>query len=377
MRIALLAPRMTVHGPLPKLTPVLADALRRRGCEIEILPWGRRAEGEGIPAKLVGRPLDVMGARRAIVDGGFPVVVVHTQHNWLTLSRDLALMRAIRGTSRVVVLHLHGSQSPRLVAPGSWFFKRATTALLAATDGLLVLSREEQGEWKAFSPHSRVSVVKNPLPSLPASDVDGRAEGDGRRPTILCVSRLLEGKGVLELVRALPLVRSQTPCRLVLAGDGPESERARALAQELRVGPFVELPGYVVGRELANLYRSADVFALPTSLSEGFPMVIMEAMAAGLPIVTTASRGPVDHLVDGQNVLFVPPRDPPALAAKLARLLTDPELRRRMGDANRQKAREFDADAVAAEYLEALEGIVAAKHRLVRGASTRPRSRRL
>jgi glycosyltransferase involved in cell wall biosynthesis len=361
MRIAFLAPRMHVQGPLPKLTPVLAEALRRRGCDVEVLPWGRGFEGEHLRAKFVGRMRDVLTARRAIVHGRFELVVVHTAHDWLTLTRDLVVTRALAGGSRVLVLHFHGSKSPLLLARGSWFFKRATAALLSTVDGLLVLSREEQEEWERFRPGVRVFVVRNPLPNAPA---DGPVRGAVRAgpPTILCVARLIEGKGVLELVQALSIVRRTTPCRLVLAGDGPEAERIRALAQRLGVSDSVELTGYVVGEDLAGLYRTADVFALPTSLSEGFPMVIQEALAFGLPIVTTRARGQGHHLKDGANAVFVPARDAEALAAQILRLLNDPELRTSMSEANLTKAREFEPDAVGEEYLTALERIAVDKH---------------
>lgn len=357
-RIAVLAPRLTVQGPLPKIMPVLADALRRRGCEVALFPWGRRSEYERLSSKLIGRAGDVVRARRSVIRGGFPVVLVHTGHDWLTLSRDLVLLRAVRRRDRVTVLHFHGSQSPRLLAPGSWAFKRVTAALLRSADGLLVLSREEQAEWLAFSPESRVFVVRNPL--TVAIDDSPSRPGDGGLPTILCVARLMRAKGVFDLVRALPLVQRRLHCRLILAGEGPEREGLRQLAVDLDVVGSVELPGYVEGEELAELYRRADVFALPTSLSEGFPTAILEAMAAGLPIVTTPSRGPLDHLVEGRHALFVPPHDLEALAASLTRLLADDELRRSMGEANRRKVREFEPDSVAEEYLAVLGRIVAA-----------------
>ena len=129
----------------------------------------------------------------------------------------------------------------------------------------------------------------------------------------------------------------------------------------LGVDDSVELAGYLEGEKLARLYSTADVFALPTSWYEGFPTVILEAMAAGLPIVTTRSRGPADHLIEGQHALFVPPGSPQELASALKRLLVDSELRTRMADANREKVREFDPDIVAAEYFLALKQIVAAK----------------
>ena len=245
--------------------------------------------------------------------------------------------------------------------PGSALFKAATKALLTRTDGVLVLSREEQAEWQAFSPRSRVFVVRNVRPVPPERFAGRDQHGDGPS-TVLCVARLMAGKGVLELVRALPLVQREVPCRLVLVGDGPEASRIRELAEDLGVGGSVELPGYLGGEELARRYRSAAVFALPTSLPEGFPTAILEAMAAGLPVVTTASRGPADHLVEGQNALFVPAHDPAALACALIRLLRDDRLRGEMGEANRDKVREFDPGPVAVEYLATLESSVAAVH---------------
>jgi len=358
MRIAMLAPNPSVRGPLPKHTPLLVDALRRLGCEVELFPWGRHLETESLGAKIAGRPRDVLRVRRSVVSGAFPVVVVKTAHDWLTLTRDIALL-AVLPRDRVVVLQFHGSQSSRLVTPGSWVFKRATALLSRRADGILVLSRQEAKEWKDFSPDARVAVVKNPRPLLLATNEAPDTASRGQK-TVLFVARLIASKGVLDLVRALPRVQEAVPCRLVLAGEGPEEERVRALVEDLGLGDSVELTGYVDGPELARLYADADVLALPTAHDEGFPTVILEAMAAGLPIVTTPTRGPVDHLVDGEHAVFVRQCDPRALADGLVRLLTDAELSARMGEANRAKVREFDADTVASEYLAAVEAIVKA-----------------
>jgi glycosyltransferase involved in cell wall biosynthesis len=357
MRIAMLAPRQSIQGPVPKLTALLAEGLRRLGCEVEVLPWGRRLEGERLPAKLAGRARDVLHARRVVRAGRYPLVYVNTAHDWSTLVRDLALVLTLPRTS-VVVLQFHGSQSPRLVRPGSRAFKSVTRALLRRADAVFVLSNEEREEWQAFSPGVHVVVVRYPRPELPGTGLADLRVHSGPK-TILSVGRLIPGKGQQDLVRALPLVQETVPSRLVLAGDGPDRERLEALAAELGVGDSVELTGYVEGAKLGSLYRSADVFALPTTLAEGFPTVILEAMGAGLPIVTTRARGPRDHLVEGEHVLFVPPHDPKALAERLLLALTDGELNRRLGDANREKIREFDPDRVAADYLAALHAIAA------------------
>ncbi len=332
----------------------MADALRRSGREVEILPWGRALEDESRPAKLLSRSRDLLRARRAVRRGGFPIVIVNTAHTWSSLARDIALTRVLQGQMRSVVLQIHGSQSQRLIAPGSRMFKRATELLLRSTDALLVVSRQEQSEWRAFSPQAHVEVVRYPKPTMPAVEGDGRAE----LPTILFVGRLLAEKGLLDLISAMPAVTRQTNCRLLVAGHGPAADPARALAVDLGVGHSVQFAGHLDDEGLARLYSSAAVFALPTYWDEGFPTVILEAMAAGLPIVTTRWRGPADHLVEGRNALFVPPRDSDAVATALTRLLDDPDLRRRMSQANLEKVREFEPDAAAEEYLAALERIV-------------------
>src|SRR5262245_6034877 len=108
MRLAMLAPRPTVKGPLPKHTPLLVSGLRDLGCEVELLPWGRQKEGERLPAKAIGRARDVVAARRAVEQGGFTTVIVKTAHDWLTLARDLALVRMLPRRT-CIVLQFHGS----------------------------------------------------------------------------------------------------------------------------------------------------------------------------------------------------------------------------------------------------------------------------
>ena len=87
-------------------------------------------------------------------------------------------------------------------------------------------------------------------------------------------------------------------------------------------------------------------------------MVLLEAISAGLPIVTTPIRGALDHLKEGVNTLFVPPHDPSVLAQTLSKLLNDPDLRARMREANLEKVKEFAPDVVARSYYLALEQII-------------------
>ena len=116
--------------------------------------------------------------------------------------------------------------------------------------------------------------------------------------------------------------------RLVIAGDGPEAQRLRDLVDALGLQSRVTLAGNV--RNLSALMRCADAFVLP-SRYEGFPNVLLEALACGVPSVATdCPDGPRQILADGKYGLLVPRDDPLALAAAIARLIGDPDLRRRL-----------------------------------------------
>ena len=119
----------------------------------------------------------------------------------------------------------------------------------------------------------------------------------------------------------------------------------------------MQMLGHVSGPDLARCYEEADALVLP-SYREGFPTVLLEAMSAGLPIVTTALRGAVDRLEEGVNALFVPPRRPDLLAEALGRILSDGDLRASMAANNLAKIKEFAPEAVAPQYVAILENVV-------------------
>jgi len=221
---------------------------------------------------------------------------------------------------------------------------------------VLLLSTEERGEWLVFEPRARYGVVVNCfVPAAGNGDhADESPAGDAGAAVILFVGRIRQDKGVFDLLTAFQGVRRQEPAQLVLAGDGPAAVELCERATGLGLSPSTEMLGFVEPECLPELYRAADVFVLP-SYAEGFPTVLVEAMHAGLPIVTTGIRGAADQLVDGENALFVEPGCPEQIEAAVLRLLRDPELRTRMGSANRKSVRRFAPDPVAAEYARLLE----------------------
>jgi glycosyltransferase involved in cell wall biosynthesis len=202
---------------------------------------------------------------------------------------------------------------------------------------------------------------------IPAT-VDGarapRASAEADPPRLITVGRLRAPKDPLTFIRALAAV-SPTP-QAVVVGDGPGRAEVEHEVERLGLAGSVVLVGE--RDDVPELLADASVFVL-SSTSEGLPISILEAMAAGLPVVATAVGGAPELVVDGETGLLVPPRDPAALAAAIEKLTSDAGLRRRLGDAGRARAEaRFDALAFRRAHLAA--------YRTVLAASSPKRSRR-
>lgn len=170
---------------------------------------------------------------------------------------------------------------------------------------------------------------------------------------VLFLGRLREKKGVFDLVRAMPAVLSAHPgMRFVLAGDG-ELEMVRALARDLMVEHALLMPGWIDGEDKDIAIGRADIFVLP-SYFEGLPVGILEAMAAGVPIVATAVGGIPDILQDEKDALLVQPSQVNALADAIIRLAGDKALRNKLREAAFEGVRAQYSEKVVLEKLEAL-----------------------
>jgi glycosyltransferase involved in cell wall biosynthesis len=184
----------------------------------------------------------------------------------------------------------------------------------------------------------------------------GRAAGE---PLVIgAMGRMVAKKGFAELIAALALLRDRRAgFRAVIGGEGEEAPALSALAKRLGVEDLIAFPGWISDK--AAFFRSIDIFCLP-SQHEPFGIVTLEAMAAGLPIVSTAAEGPKEILGDEATALLAPPGNPWALAAKLHVLLTDAPLRQRLAAAARHEAEtRFDRAKVARSLGQAVREVIA------------------
>jgi len=189
---------------------------------------------------------------------------------------------------------------------------------------------------------------------------DPGSEAMERLPLLLSVGRLREKKGFPCLLNACHYLKlGGYKFRCVIVGYGPLQLEIEKLVAALELGDVVSLTGMLAQDEVVDLYKRAAIFVLPCQITDdgdrdGIPNVLVEAMAMELPVVSTSVAGIPELVEHGENGLLVRPEDPAGLAAAMARLLEQPQLRQQLGKAGRAKVcRQFSADENAAQ-LKAL-----------------------
>jgi glycosyltransferase involved in cell wall biosynthesis len=259
---------------------------------------------------------------------------------------------------RPSVVTLHGTYA-RLPAKRGVMGAAYRRAFSEAT--LVCVSRYTESIVGKMLPDAKTVVIHN---GINAERFLTIARQPTAPPTILTVGAVKARKGVRDLVAALPAVRQHVEnARLVIAGsldsEPPYVAQVRADIAALGLENAVDLPGRVDDAALRRLYGGASVFVLPARADgdkvEGFGLVLLEAGAAGLPVIGTRDSGTEDAVDDGVTGLLVAQGDSAALAAALTRLLTDAALSARMGAAGRAKAAAQTWDMVAAEYMKLYE----------------------
>lgn len=220
------------------------------------------------------------------------------------------------------------------------------TAFVA--DLVLTPSAATAGEVRRDYGATAVAVLPNVTGGL---DVEAapRAEEAAAPGYLLFVGRLRIRKGVEVLLEALGDLRERHPgARLLIAGDGEHRAALERRAAELALGPAAVFLGRCDAPRVRGLLGGAAALVVPSTY-EGMPLVVLEAMEAGVPVVASRVSGIPEVVADGVTGWLVPPEDPEALAAALARVLDDPDEATRRGEAGRRRVDERFRPAVAAE----------------------------
>jgi glycosyltransferase involved in cell wall biosynthesis len=350
-------------GGAEMLAACLARRLRGRyrfvfACLDELGTLGEQLRGEGFPVEVV--------QRRAGLDLGCPwrLARLYARHKvdliqahqytpffYALLSRMLS--------RRPVLFTEHGRHQPdyprrkRIVANRLLLRRRDRVVAVGEAVRQALIANEG-------IPPRRVEVVYNGIDTArfgEAGDRDAVRREMGLPAdelVVIQVARLDYLKDHGTAVRAMGQVVRQAPrARLLLVGEGPEEAAIRGQVEREGLQDQVRLLG--LRRDVARLLHAADVFLL-TSVSEGVPLTLIEAMAAGLPVVSTDVGGTAEVVVEGETGYLAPAKDDAALATAILRLAGDPALRQRLGEAGKARARAaFDEPRMAERYAQLYE----------------------
>lgn len=217
-------------------------------------------------------------------------------------------------------------------------YRAIEMALAPLASRVLCVCEAERRLAAAIGPASRTRVVHNGVAAAPAGAPPPRgASGEhGHGPVLVLAAPLRPGKGIETAIDAMPRVLMRHPtATLLIAGGGAESGALEHRARSVGLDTAVRFLGEVA--DTAGVLGGADVVIHP-SWAESFPYAVLEAMAAGAPIVATDVGGTDEAIHDGCSGLLVPPHDAKQLAAAIGALLDDAELARRLGAAARERA---------------------------------------
>jgi glycosyltransferase involved in cell wall biosynthesis len=272
----------------------------------------------------------------------------------LALSMSTQLAKPPLVASRRVDFHLRGSALSR------WKYRQVDCFICASEAIRKMLIADGVPETSAVTVPEGIDLGR--VHAAPPARLHQDLWLPHDAPIVGNVAALVPHKGQKHLIDAAALVVRRVPdARFVIAGEGELRPSLERQIKEHHLEKHVLLAGF--RPDVLSLHKAFDVFAM-SSVSEGLGTSLLDAMACGRPIVATTAGGIPEVVVDGQTGLLVPPRDHQAMADAIVRLLSDPELRKRMGAAGAARARtKFSADRMVRETLRLYQRVAMHPHR--------------
>jgi len=371
-------------GGMERQTSLLCDGLCKLGHEVDIIttshPHGRHEDGEVENQRIMYLGGTEPGkysiewwraSKKAVRDllSANPYDVIHSQsiggYSSLELAGEFGIpvVATCHGTplsdtrTHIVTHHLRskpvGMAGTLMYLPHHYSVYKSSKAVIAVSSQI----RDHLVRFKFAKPDA-VTVVPNGTDTeifTPALDGEQirKQFSIGDRKMVLFVGRLVEEKGAQYAIRALAdVIKDIGDVVMVVAGSGPYLPHLQELANSLDISENIVFSGFVPEEDLPVLYASSDVLVFPTTHVEGFPLVLAEALASGLPIISSKIGGTPAAVSHGETGFLFEPRDISALVSYLMRLLSDDEIRLKMAENARKISLErFSAERMAARTL--------------------------
>ncbi|MCK4351991.1 glycosyltransferase family 4 protein [candidate division WOR-3 bacterium] len=285
-----------------------------------------------------------------------PVIVhINPSLDRKAIWRDSVYLIISKILGRRIVLQIHGGRVHYLNSLNQFLIKN----IFNIADKVIILSSIQRKGLIKFISRNKIELVPNPVDTNLYIDKRlSKTDANGLR--VVFVSRFIREKGGFEVIRAIPMIIKSVPnVTFIFAGSGEVENEMEKLCEDLDIQKCVKFVGYITGERLIKLYTESDIFVLPTYCKEGFPNVILEAMAAGLPIITT-NKGAIPEVIENyKNGFIIPPKRPDIIAKRVITLATDKKLRERIKKNNIRKSREkYDIEIVSKKFIKIYDSIL-------------------
>jgi O-antigen/teichoic acid export membrane protein/glycosyltransferase involved in cell wall biosynthesis len=329
----------TLGGISTMISEILHSSLTR---EFEFRHLASQADEYGPLGKIGLAILTFIRFGAALLWWRPSVAYIHVGGN-ASLYRKVPFIALARLSGRRVVTHFHAGDFDFYYHDQPWLGRQIIRRGLGLSHQLIAVSDNLGQRLRDLLPSAKVAVVPN---GIKTAIFKHRRKAPARQTRLLFVGAMGRLKGERDLIHALQQAPELEPSlRVTLLGNGAET--IRPFAQTSSVWPLIEHLGPAPLEKRVKFFKQADLFVLPT-YAEGMPVSVLEAMAAGLPVISTRVGGIPELIEDGVEGYLVAPGDVEALANRITRLIRDPSERRRMGERARAKARNFDEKLVLA-----------------------------
>jgi len=343
-RILTVGPSFDSLGGISTVSKMLNDYMNKEGHPVDHL--GSMFEGSFFKKQLFTlfsyvKFLKILASRR------YCLIHIHSSTDY-SFYRKIYFIVLSKLAKKRIILQVHPGRFYDFFKSKKRFLQYFIKKILGMPDVIIVLSEGIKEKLITILPEGKISVLPNPV-----NCAHFRCQKQKKEKVILYLGWFVKEKGVYDIVKAIPDVIAKDPTVKFVFCGAKEKQNLRSLFENVPFKNQVSVNEWVMGEEKTDILAQSTMLLLP-SYTEGFPNVILEAMASCLPIVTTPVGAIPEVLQEGRNCLYVQPGDAEALAEKILHLLKHPELGMRMGDENLHLVREtYDIKIVGSK----LEGI--------------------
>ena len=252
---------------------------------------------------------------------------------------------------RKVILHIHGGGFNKFYNGQNLIKKHYIRRILSSVNAIIALTPKWNDFFLQIVPNQRIFTISNAV--MPLNDLPKRYTGN--KINILFLAGLNKDKGIYDFLEGIKKLGKVSNLQFLIAGFGPEEKKVKQICKKLKNVAFV---GPVFGKKKEQIYINSDFYVLP-SYVEGLPVSLLEAMSAGLPVITTPVGGIPDVINDGENGFLIQPGNVYALKEKILELANNEKLREEMGKRNRELIKQkYSWDMIAEKIMGAYNEVL-------------------